>query len=154
MMEQLAKVISVDEASGTAVVSVSRKTMCDGCSKADCDGSCTMGNMFGSSGEMKATAINEAGAGEGDTVELESPTKSVLSAAALVFIFPIIAAFAAYLIAYFAGAGEGISLLSALGGFAAAFIVIGLYERSCGKKKIRVRITKIIKSKESACGEE
>lgn len=153
-MEQIAKVISTDKTAGTAVVSVSRKTMCDGCSKADCDGSCTMGNMFGSSGEMKATVINEVGAEDGDTVGIESPTKTVLSTAAFVFIFPIIAAFAAYAVAALSGAGEGTSLLIALGGFVLAFIIIGFYERFCGKKKISVRITKIIKSNDSACGEE
>lgn len=109
--------------------------------------------MFGSSSEMTATAENDIGAKAGDTVEIESSAKTVLSAAAFVFIFPIIAAFAAYAISFAVGASEAVSLLVALGGFVLAFIIIGFYERICKRKKISVRIVKIIESNDSACGE-
>lgn len=94
---------------------------------------------------MDALALNEAGAQTGDTVELESPTGTVLGYAALVFLLPVVAAIGSFVVfsLYFS---QTVSLLASLGFFALTFVFIYFYFNS---KKVRekntVKIVKIIK---------
>ena len=73
-----------------AVVSVERRSACDGCHKAEGDKGCSICTLLGGKHETRARARNTAGAMEGDTVALESRTSRILGYAALVFLLPVI----------------------------------------------------------------
>ncbi|MBE6598795.1 MAG: hypothetical protein E7638_05085 [Ruminococcaceae bacterium] len=143
-MTQKATVIEIK--GKNAIVSVRRSSMCDGCEKnGGCSGSCAAGELLGANKTMTAAVSNEVGAKVGDTVEIESESRTVLGYAALIFLFPILLGSAAYTAADFFGAGESGAMLSALGGFAAAFLFIIIFDR-LKKKNGRqdIRITRIL----------
>ncbi len=81
MMTERGIVLSVD---GDRVrVEVTRSAMCAHCEN---QGTC---NALGSSPKSVVSAVNEAGAGEGDLVEISMTESRVLKAAALVYLVPV-----------------------------------------------------------------
>lgn len=88
---------------GMANVSVQRQTACGG-NCASCGG-CSYKN------ELTAVADNSFGAKVGDRVTLQSRTKGVIGAAALVYLLPILFFFVGYLLSDVCGAGEGTSII-------------------------------------------
>lgn len=143
-MKQKAEVLELK--GKNALVSVRRSSMCEGCEKqGGCGTSCAAGNLLGASKTMTVLASNEIGACVGDTVEVESESRTVLGYAALVFLFPIILCVVAYLIGQAAGVGETGAMICGLVGFLAAFPVILVFDRAKKKSaKPDVRITKIL----------
>ncbi len=132
----------------TASVLVRRSSMCEGCEKKDgCASSCLAGNLMGANQTMTALASNDAGAGVGDTVEIESGSRTVLSYAALIFLFPILVCAAFYAVGMAFSLGEGTSLLLAGIGFVVSFLLIILFDRLTAKRKKDrpdIRITRIL----------
>ena len=120
-----------------ATVSVKRQSACDSCH--------AKGYCVECKKTMNARALNKIGAKVGDTVELESPTGTVLAYAATVFVLPIAVTFVSYVVASLF-IEQIASLLVSLGFFAASFVFIYLFFNS---KRIRekntVSIVKIIK---------
>ena len=143
LMETSGKVISV---SGTkARVEVERKSACAGCHKAE--SGCAVFALTSNGGKMTAEAKNTAGARPGDTVRLAGRSRRLIFYAALIFILPVAAAAACYSAARFGfGWGEGASLASALGGFAAAFAGAAIYSRSVSRSGCDIEIIEIIES--------
>ncbi|HHM24008.1 MAG TPA: hypothetical protein ENJ23_03110 [Bacteroidetes bacterium] len=88
-------------------------------------------------------ARNPVGAGVGDLVQVEvEPGKAVLSAF-LIFIFPLIALIAGYLL--LRPAGEGLGILGAFGGFGAGLLLVRAVDRLyAGRKEFQPAVTKVL----------
>ena len=123
-MEQKGRVAEV-RGDGTALVLVERRSACSG----DCDhcGGCASFKQ-----ELKAEAINAIGAQVGDRVVLETGSGSVLGAAALVYLLPIVTFFLGYALGASFDFRPG---LCGLGGTVLGFVPILLAEKSLAKKK-------------------
>jgi len=135
-MEQCGRVKRIKD--GYAEVEVKRSTACETCSASHA--------CLAAKREAVIRARNDAGASEGDRVKLETPGGSVLLYAFCVFVFPIITAAAAFLIAR-SFASEKAALVSAAAGFAAAFGVVFLtVERRAKKRGGVVVVTEILES--------
>ena len=138
-MEQCGRIKSIK--GGYAEVEVRRSTACESCSAAHV---CPSGRK-----DAVIRARNDAGANVGDRVKLETPAGSVLGYAFAVFVFPVLLAIAAFVIAS-RFTTESYALIAAVGGFAAAFaIVFFTLERSAKKRGGVVVITEIEKKEES-----
>ena len=109
-MKTLATVIETPE-EGIAVIKVERQSACEGCHRATEEGGCSVCTLLGGKNAAHARARNTVGAAVGDRVELESRTGRILSYAALVFLLPVIALIAGYLLGGLGGdttAGNGV----------------------------------------------
>lgn len=139
----------------TALVSVQRSSMCDGCSKQNCSGaSCAAGTLLGMNKTTTVLACNEIGAKKGDIVEVESESRTVLGYAALIFLFPILLCAVAYSVGRALDAGEVASMLWAGGGFILAFLLILLFDKLLSvRKKTDVRIIKILNREDKSLSE-
>ena len=105
---------------GLVEVSVERGTACGG----HCDGCETC--VYAA--KLLVNAQNPVYAGPGDRVVLESESKSIMGAAMLVYMLPIVLFFAGYAAAAAFGAGQGVCILSSLAGVllgAAAVVIVG-----------------------------
>ncbi len=133
-----------------AVVRVERKSACEGCHKASGGKDCAVCGLVGGNRTLDARAINSVGAEVGDTVEIESASSRVLLYAALVFILPIVLAFAGYGIAYLCGSVEWVCAVSAAAGAVAALAVAAIVSRAVGRRRCDVKIIKVINRKEQS----
>ena len=80
--------------------------------------------------QITAVAENQVGARPGDTVRIESESRTVLGLAAVLYLFPIIVLFLGYFIASGPlGLGEGASMIAGLGFMAVSFAAAWLWER-------------------------
>lgn len=141
-MEQRVKVTGKD--GRYAIISVSRSTMCEGCHKEDgCGGHCELSGIMGDNKTVEARAVNEVGAAVGDTVEVETESRTVLFYAGLVFLAPILMAVMFYSIANGMFASDGISVGAAAAGFALTFLGIALYDRKKKTQAPTIRIVRI-----------
>ncbi len=100
---------------GRAELCISRQTMC-GHDCASCGG-CAAGEAR----EMLVVANDPVGVRPGDTVVVESSSKTLLGIAAVVYLVPFVLFFLCYFLA--AGLGEGIAVVAGLAGFAAGVLV-------------------------------
>ena len=97
-MTQNAKVVEI-KPDGRAVIETKRKSACDHCAaRNEMGGDC--GGIVCAAGEksVKTEVLNKIGARVGDKVMVESDNRWILLAALLVFIVPIVIAFAVYAI--------------------------------------------------------
>lgn len=103
---------------GRAEVSVERGTACGG----HCDGCETC--IYDTT--LRVSAVNDVRARLGDRVILESGTGSVMGAAMLVYLVPVLLFFVGYGIGAAAGLTQGLCILSSLLGLAvgAALVVL------------------------------
>ncbi|MGI6029420.1 MAG: SoxR reducing system RseC family protein [Candidatus Heteroscillospira sp.] len=95
---------------GMAEIAVRRESACGGNCHA-CGGTCSFKNL------MKVSAKNSVMAEVGSRVVVESSTASILKAAAVVYVIPLVLFFAFYAIAAVMGAGETASVCASLAGF-------------------------------------
>lgn len=138
-MEQTAKVLHTE--GQRAVVSAQRVSACEGCHK-QAEGSCSACTLLSRQKPFTAEADNTIGAKPGDTVRIETPDGVALGFAALIFLLPILAAFAGYELLLFLGQTEGAAYAGGAVGFALALGAAALYSRL--RKKPAVRITRIL----------
>ena len=115
---------------GRAEVSVERGTACGG----RCDGCETC--IYAST--LRIAAENAVYAKPGDRVILESGTKGVVGAAALVYLLPVLLFFAGYAAGAAAGLGQGLCILTSLAGVLAGAALVVLIGRR--RKEIAFRI--------------
>lgn len=106
---------------GMAEVAVVRATAC-GKSCSSCE-SCIFQN------ELKVLAFNLISSSPGRKVLIESKTSSIFSAAAIVYILPVILMVLAYTIAFFAGAGEGLCISACFIGLFIGLALMVIYHR-------------------------
>jgi len=124
-----------------AVVSVSRKSACEGC-HANVDGNCSACITF-SNKEAVCKADNSIGACVGDRVEIETESKTLLFYAAAVFLFPVILAIIGYFLLSLTNS-EPLSYLGALGGFVIAFFIVWLTLGRSASRPLDVKIVRIL----------
>lgn len=141
-MTDTAKVISTS--GRLAEIEVSRRSMCDGCGKNSCAGSCAVIGLMSSRGIMRTTALNRAGALPGDTVVIESSDGRILSLAVLVFILPIFVSILFYAVASAAGFEGVLPVLAAVGGFVLSFVALGAVERVHRRKEPDIIVSQIV----------
>ena len=127
-MRQKAVVVAVKDS--VATVEVLRSTMCEGCEKSKDGGACACGALLGATRSMRADAENPVGASDGDTVEVETDSRTVLGSAALVFLLPVVLALVFYLIAESLTASETIPLIAAGAGFVLSVVPTVIVDRS------------------------
>ena len=104
-----------------AEVVVTRSTAC-GSNCGNCE-SC----IFQS--EIKTTARNLINAGPGQRVVIESKSSRIYTAALMVYILPLVLAFAGYFIGYAAGASEGLCILATFLGLALGAVILVVTQR-------------------------
>ncbi len=129
-MEQIVQVHQVFE-DGTAQVLRVRESACSG----DCHQCAGCG---AAQQKMMFKAKNPIGAKAGDRVVLEADTASVLKAALMLYILPVVLLIAGYL------AGEWLwqnGIWLGLGGLLAGFVLVGAYDRQLSRKKVAYTIT-------------
>lgn len=123
---------------GRAVVEVTRQSAC-GHNCVNC------GSLCGSGKTVSSLADNPVGAKAGDTVTLETPSKTIISAALLVYALPLALLIAGYIVAASLGAKEGAALLCGFGAFAVGLAAVVLVNRF-GRRNadVEVKITGIV----------
>lgn len=139
-MKVKAIVISTDGKS--AIVESERLAACDGCHK-HAEG-CSVCSLMGSNKKITSRARNDVGASVGDTVEIETETKTVLFYSMIVFILPIVIMLALYAVAGFFELREPLRYVVSLSGFVISFICIWLYSKFNVSKKYDVKIVNIV----------
>ena len=117
-----------------AEVEVRRCVMCDGCPHDPkdpnaCGHACAMGSLLGERKNMTVRVKNAKNAVAGDEVILESSDRTVLSAAFLFFILPLILAAALYAVAGAIFGSEASRWIGAAAGFFLAYAVGAAVER-------------------------
>lgn len=127
-----------------AVVSVERRSACDGCHKAEGDKGCSICTLLGGKNEARARARNTAGAAKGDVVALESRTSRILGYAALVFLLPVILGLAGYLIGFYALSMGEWAIALAFGGIVISFLPIWIYSKTVVARRLDVEIVEIL----------
>lgn len=129
-MKQTAIVIEVKD--GKATVEVERSSACAGCSEShDC---------IACKKKIRVTADNAAGANVGDRVVIESGSERILGYAALVFVLPLLLAFAAFFIARGVGAGDTVSLICCVAAFVVSLSVILPLLNKSAKSKNKITV--------------
>ena len=123
--------IVVETTPDYAVVEVTRESACAGCHNSDNCSICKIG--LTDHAEMRSKAANPLGAREGDTVQIETDSATILHYSAAVFLLPLALGAAGYII----------SLI----GFAAAFVILKIFLEKRAAKRLDVRITQIIARK-------
>ena len=130
-----------------AKILVKRTSMCEGCHKnkdSDCSGHCEITTLFGSNDKMTAYAENKIGAGVGDTVEIDTESRTVLSYAALVFVFPIVLATVMYLLFDGIFHIDTVSAAGAAAGFILAFVLCVAFDRHKRAGECDIKIVGIV----------
>ncbi len=129
-MLQTARVIRV-LSDGRAEISVKRQSAC-GHDCAKCGGGCAELTVMPT---VTVTAENPVRAAVGDSVSVESTTRAVLGAAAVVYLIPLVLFFVGYFIAYALEAGGGVSAACGVIGFAAGAICAIVFDRRVKKRR-------------------
>ena len=137
--------IVVETTSDYAVVEVTRESACAGCHNSGNCSICKIG--LTDHAEMRSKAANPLGAREGDTVQIETDSATVLRYSAAVFLLPLALGAAGYIIGYIADFDIMIRYIISLIGFAAAFVILKIFLEKRAAKRLDVRITQIIARK-------
>lgn len=135
-----------------ADVEVRRRAMCDGCPNDSSDPNacghvCAMSSLLGDRKSMTVHVKNNAGAKVGDTVELETPDRTVLASAFLVFILPLILAAVCYIAAERFFTYTYTPWIAAVIGFALSLGIVAAAESKAKNDPNRLRMTKILRTK-------
>ena len=137
--------IVVETTPDYAVVEVTRESACAGCHNSDNCSICKIG--LTDHAKMRSKAANPLGAREGDTVQIETDSATVLHYSAAVFLLPLALGAAGYIIGYIADFDIMIRYIISLIGFAAAFVILKIFLEKRAAKRLDVRITQIIARK-------
>ena len=137
--------IVVETTPDYAVVEVTRESACAGCHNSDNCSICKIG--LNDHAEMRSKAANPLGAREGDTVQIETNSATILHYSAAVFLLPLALGAAGYIIGYIADFDIMIRYIISLIGFAAAFVILKIFLEKRAAKRLDVRITQIIARK-------
>ena len=137
--------IVVETTPDYAVVEVTRESACAGCHNSDNCSICKIG--LTDHAEMRSKAANPLGAREGDTVQIETDSATILHYSAAVFLLPLALGAAGYIIGYIADFDIMIRYIISLIGFAAAFVILKIFLEKRAAKRLDVRMTQIIARK-------
>lgn len=132
-----------------AIVEAERASACEGChKKAEGENGCAVCSLVGGERKFTATADNRIGARIGDVVFVESATARVMLYAAMVFLLPILLAFAGFGVAAFFTPSTGLRLVGALIGLALCFLGLRIYSARLQRERPDVVITEILSRQE------
>ncbi len=125
-MQEHGVVIASDD--GQVTVELDRSSACDKC------GGCSMSPK----GTMHATARNNIEASLGDSVVIALDETTILKAAAIVYLVPLLAAILGFFIVsslaqLFTESSAGIGAIGAVIGLGAAFLGVSRYDSKAGK---------------------
>ena len=137
-MKQVGKIISIEDG-GYALLLVAKTSMCgENCGA--CKGGCKPGTQ-----KVLARFDGAMDAKEGDMAVLEMEDGKVLLSAAMLYLLPLAAMFAAYFIADAMAKSEPISIISALVASFFVFFSAKLLDKKLkNSKKYEIRITKVL----------
>lgn len=130
---------------GMAVVETIQTDACASCSA---KGAC---HTMGGSKQRTVMALNQAGAVEGDQVQLALPRRGALGAGFLVYILPVAALIVGASLGQSLGPGWGwdptnAAVVLGLGSLAACWLGLHwLSKRLAGRRELSVRVVRIIK---------
>lgn len=124
-----------------AVVEVSRKSACEGCSSAE---GCKTCFSFGKR-ETRTKAENFLGAKVGDRVLIETASRTVIFYAAAVFLLPLLLGIAGFMIGGLISQGI-IQYICSLVGFAGAFAFIFFVFNKRAEGRLDVKIVRIVEN--------
>jgi sigma-E factor negative regulatory protein RseC len=132
-MEEEALVLATE--GDRAQVQFRRKSACDICR------ACSMG----SGGVMIAEVENKIGAEAGKKVKVEIDSPSVLKAALIVYLFPLLGLISGFIIGEGITGSEATGIYSGIGGLILSFGIIYLIDKRLGKKeKFKPKIIEVI----------
>lgn len=100
--------------------------------------SCSLSGICKTDGAGRRELELEAGHLElrpGDSVEIETAPRSMLTAAFLVFIFPLALSFGAYMLVARIGGSSGLALAGFFLAFALALLAVSLIDRRAGRTR-------------------
>lgn len=141
MLEQEGIVVGTE--GKIAYVSFMRASACEGCHR-HAEG-CAACSLLGGDRRHTARACNPISAQVGDRVRVAMGEGRVLAYAALVFLFPVLLAFACYLIGAAVWAGGSMpAYLCAAGGFLLAVLSAFLISRRMAKRPPDSRIVAVL----------
>ncbi len=129
---------------GYAIVESERLSACEGCHKGS-EG-CSVCSLVGPNKIISAMADNSIGANLGDTVEIETETKTVLFYAMLVFIMPVVSMLVLYFAMGYFSLSETVRCIISLGGLILTFSGLWLYSKFVVSKKCDAKIVRILDS--------
>jgi len=141
-MTGTAKVAALSADGKIAEVEAERKSACEGCHKG-ADG-CAACSLLGPNKKITCKALNKAGAAIGDTVEIESDSRRMLIYAAVIFILPVVAGIAGYLLASLLSDSELVRAAAAAAGFAVSIGGAVLWSSIRSRKSTDVVIVRIV----------
>lgn len=135
---------------GVVEVSLPEQEGCAGC------GAC----RHGEAGAVCIEAVNAAGAGIGDAVQVEVAVAGVVQSSAIVYLLPIFALLAGYGVGSVAArwvpdlSGETGGIAGGMIGLAFSFLVVRWYDRRAGRQRaVRATVTKILTPGTPSAGE-
>lgn len=120
-MTQEARVIKL-LGGNMAEIAVKRESACGGNCKS-CGG-CSANNV------VRVSAVNKVQASEGDRVVVSSSTKSILKAAVIVYVIPMVLFFVFYALGAMMSLGETMSIVLSLAGFAVGVVMAIAFNKS------------------------
>lgn len=129
MSEELATVVAIDDRH--VWVECERRSACSGCQQQSHCGTGTVAKAF-PQGHQRIRVARTMTLAVGQQVRLGIPRQSLLRGAALVYVLPLFcllvgALFGQLWLAPLLGAGEGVTILSCLGGGALGFLLVRFY---------------------------
>lgn len=134
-MEEEGLVVEVRPGEKTARVKIERRAMCESCGKC--------GLMSRGMTDIVVNARNDAGAKVGERVLVELPARDVIMSAFIVYMIPLMAAAAGYVLGGFLHAAafgsevlfsrQGVQIATALGFFSCSFGIIRYYDRNAAR---------------------
>ena len=133
---------------GTATVSIDRRAACDGCHKNEEGKECSVCSLLGGDRTLCTRAKNSLGAEVGDLVLVESATSRMLFYAVLVFLVPLLAAIAGYLIAAALGGAEWLPPAVAGGALVLSFAALAVYSRAVVSARVDAQIVAVLTARD------
>ena len=106
---------------------------------------------FGNDGRMMTEAINERGAQPGDVVRIEMSPKSTISAALLLYVFPVVALFLGYIFGLSTTGEEKYGIAAGVLLLAVSFVLLKVLNPTFSKgARFKPVIVEIIKKDDTA----
>jgi len=114
---------------GYGIVQVHARGSCDKCSAKN---AC---NPSGKTSRRLKLSLGGKSYQPGDLVEIETSPRSLLTAALLVYLLPLVSAIAVYYIVDMKTKGQGLALLGFFGTFVVSGLALAILDRFIGRKK-------------------
>lgn len=134
--------VVVKSENGKALISVDRKTACDGChNRKGCKAAEGMSIDFSfSKKKLETTATDPLGCLPGDRVIVESDSGEVIGGAALVFLLPLAVALLGFILG--SNISEAYGYIFAVAGMLLSFLFVRIITEMPSRRRERIKIVK------------